>query len=196
MGHQSISKMATFVATIMVLLACSTSKNPRSGEEIVASIDNKPIYASELNAVIKQELQNEKNFVYEAKKNAIKQLIETKLIQEEAKKNNMSSKEFMDHYSTSKINTLGLDSLLRQYKIATLFPLQGEELFAMSTSLSGAYTPSIKKLKGIILNELLESLKQQKNIRVYIYPPKNPLRIIDLLSEETSLAFYRNNLKF
>ncbi len=197
MRRPYIIQMMAFVIVAGACYSCSTSKYPKSEEEIVASIDNQPIYANELNAAIKQELQNEVNFVYEAKKSALKQLIDSKLIQGEAQKNKMTNQEFLEHYTSNKISTLGLDSLLRQYKIATLFPQRGEEMLTVSTSPSSANSPSIGRLKGVIVNELLESLKQKKTIRVYIYPPKNPLRAIHLLSEETSMACYRyNNLRF
>lgn len=194
--YQHILKVMTWVVIASACYSCSTSKYPKSDEEIVASIDNQPIYAKELNAVIKQELHNDVNSVYEAKKCAINQLIASRLIQEEAKKSKMSSQEYMEQYTATKINILGIDSLLRHYKISAIFQ-NGTEMLAVSGSPSTANIPSLNKLKGVIENELLESLKQKKNIRIYIYPPRNPLRAIHLLSEETSIACYRyNNLRF
>ncbi len=189
---------AVFVAVIaLVWCSCSTSHYPKSEEEIVASIDNKPIYANELNAMIKQELQNEKNCVYEAKKKALDQLIESRIIQEEAKKKKMTAQAYIEHYTEGRINTLGVDSLLRKYGISTIFPLEGNEMLAVSVGPTTNVVPSLSNLKGKMVNDLLESLKKERTIRIYLYPPQNPLRAIHLLSEETSLAYYRhNNLRF
>ncbi len=197
MERHFIYKIAFVAVIALSFCSCGTSHYPKSEEEIVASIDNKPIYVNELNALIKQELQNEINCVYEAKKKALNQLIESRLLQEEAQKMEMSTHAYIEQYTEARINKLGIDSLLRQYGISTVFPLQGGEMLAISTGPATNAIPSLNKLKGKMVDDLLESLKKVRTIRIYLYPPQNSLRAIHLLSEETSLAYYRhNNLRF
>lgn len=178
---------AAILFALLVCFICACSK--RNKPEIVAEIDGKPIYANELNTIIKQELFDELNRIYEIKKQALNQLINVKLIQEEANKKDMSYQQYIDDYADTKIKTYGIDSLLKRYKMPSILQLRDENMYTVSTSSSAGDFPRYFHLKGAIMNEMLDSLRKSKGIKLYVYPPQSPS--IDLKKLHT---YYRGNL--
>lgn len=79
---KSLEVIITSLLILCLINACSKSKT----STIIAEIDNKPIYEDELNTIIKQELFDELNRISELKKKALEQLINVKLVQDEANK--------------------------------------------------------------------------------------------------------------
>ena len=170
---------------LFTLFACSKQEKP----VIIAEIDGKPIYAYELNTIIKQELFDELNRIHELKKKALRQLVDIKLIQEEASKKDMQYQDFINYYTEQKINKYGVDSLLIRYNISSIFQLQKDNMYVASTKSPESKVPKEYYLKGAIMDELLDSLKRTKEIDYYIYPPKNPLINIEELH-----TYYRGAL--
>lgn len=187
MKSVKVLKAAISIALLVCFIcACSKHKKP----EIVAEIDGQPIYANELNTIIKQELFDELNRIYELKRKALDQLIDVKLIQEESEKKNMAYQQYIDYYTDAKIKKCGIDSLLKRYKMASVLQLRSKEMYTVATSSSASELPRFYQLKGAIMNELLDSLKKSKGIKLYVYPPKSPS--IDLNKFHT---YYRGNLQ-
>lgn len=182
-----VLKAAISVALLVCFIcACSKHKKP----EIVAEIDGQPIYANELNTLIKQELFDELNRIYELKKDALAQLINVKLIQREADKKSMDYQQYIDYYTDAKIKGCGVDSLLKHYKMSSVLQLRNKEMYTVATNSSASEIPQFYQLKGAIMNELLDSLKKSKGIKLYVYPPQSPS--IDLNKFHT---YYRGNLQ-
>lgn len=173
---------------LLVCLICACSK--RSKPEIVAEIDGQPIYANELNTIIKQELFDELNRIYELKKKALVQLVDVKLIQAEANKQEMEYQQYIDEYTEARIKEYGVDSLLKRYKMPAVMQLRDENMYTVSTNSSAGELPRHYHLKGAIMRELLDSLRNSKGIKMYVYPPQSPS--VDLKNFH---AYYRGNLK-
>lgn len=70
------------------VLHATLEKSSHNDREIIAELGEEVLYTDELNTIIKQELFDELNKIYEIKKKAVEQLINVKLLQKEADKNN------------------------------------------------------------------------------------------------------------
>jgi hypothetical protein len=182
---KSLEVIITSLLILCLINACSKSKT----STIIAEIDNKPIYEDELNTIIKQELFDELNRISELKKKALEQLINVKLVQDEANKNGMPYQDFIDYYTDRKINIYGVDSLLKYYKISSVLHLHDKNMYTVSTDSPISKVSKLYYLKGAIIDELLDSLRKTKEINCYIYPPKSPL--IDLTNLH---GYYRGNI--
>ena len=84
----------------MLTLRKKSSHNDR---EIIAELGEEVLYTDELNTIIKQELFDELNKIYEIKKKAVEQLINVKLLQKEADKKQLSYQQYIDNYTDNQI---------------------------------------------------------------------------------------------
>ena len=89
------TKYSIFI--ILFALLCpscnSRKKSSHNDREIIAELGEEVLYTDELNTIIKQELFDELNKIYEIKKKAVEQLINVKLLQKEADKKQLSYME-------------------------------------------------------------------------------------------------------
>lgn len=171
------------------LLSCNKSTSNEK-KEIIAEIGDMPIYAEELNTIIKQELFDELNRFYELKKKALEQLINVKLLQEEADKKNMPYLQYIDYYANTMIEKIGIDSLLKKYNLSSMTELHGTDMYQVSKESPMGESSLIYNLKGQIIDKLIDSLRNSKKIAQYIYPPKSPH-----INLEDLRTYYRGNLK-
>ena len=180
-------------AMLMVLFyaSCNSHQSSKGTEkDIIAEFDGEAIYASEINTIIKQELYDELCRIHEIKKKALEQLINVKLLQKEANKKQMTYQEYIDDYVNAQIEQCGIDSLLKRYRLESITEFRGKSIYSVAIdSPTGKATRSFH-LKGAIVNDLLDSLKRNKKITKYLYPPKSPRVDLDNLQ-----TYYRGNLK-
>lgn len=176
---------------ILFYTSCNSKKNSiHTEKDIIAEFDGEVIYANEINAIIKQELYDELCRIHEVKRKALEQLINVKLLQKEANKKQMTYQEFVDDYTDAKIQQLGIDSLLKKYNIKSITEFREKSIYSVSVdSPTGKVTRNFH-LKGAIVDDLLDSLKRNKKIVQYLYPPKSPS--INLNNLHT---YYRGNLQ-
>ena len=178
---------------LMVLFyaSCNSHQSSKGTEkDIIAEFDGEAIYASEINTIIKQELYDELCRIHEIKKKALEQLINVKLLQKEATKKQMTYQEYIDDYVNAQIEQCGIDSLLKRYRLESITEFRGKSIYSVAIdSPTGKATRSFH-LKGAIVNDLLDSLKRNKKITKYLYPPKSPRVDLDNLH-----TYYRGNLK-
>lgn len=178
---------------LMVLFytSCNPQKNAMHTEkEVIAEFDGEAIYANEINTIIKQELYDELCRIHEVKRKALEQLINVKILQKEANKKQMTYQDFIDNYTDAKIKQLGVDSLLKKYNIKSITEFREKSIYSVAVdSPTGKVTRDFH-LKGAIVDELLDSLKRDKKIVQYLYPPKSPS--INLNNLHT---YYRGNLQ-
>lgn len=177
------------VITAFIILCLANACSEHKTSTIIAEIDGTPIYESELNTMIKQELFDELNAITVLKKKALEQLINVKLVQQEAIKANMSYQNFINHYTDKKIETFGIDSLLKEYKISSVLHLHDKDMYKISTDSPESKVSKLYYLKGAILDKLIDSLRKGKEINCYIYPPKSPLINLNNLN-----TYYRGNI--
>ncbi len=159
-------------------------------EKYIAEFDGEAIYASEINTIIKQELYDELCRIHNIKKEALEQLINVKLLQKEANKKQLTYQQYIDEYTDAKIKKTGTDSLLKRYNINSITEFRGKSAYSVPIGSPTGKVTRLFHLKGAIVNELLDSLKRNKKILQYLYPPKSPS--IDLNSLHT---YYRGNLQ-
>lgn len=159
-------------------------------KEVIAELDGEVIYANEINTIIKQELYDELCRIHEVKRKALEQLINVKLLQKEANKKQMTYQEFIDDYTDARIKQLGIDSLLKKYNIKSITEFRGKSVYSVAVdSPTGKVTGDLH-LKGAIVDDLLDSLKRNKKIVQYLYPPKSPSINLNNLH-----AYYRGDLQ-
>ena len=180
-------------ATLIILFyaSCNSHRSSKHNEkDIIAELDGEVIYANEINTIIKQELYDELCRIHKIKKKALEQLINVKLLQKEANKKQMSYLEYIDDYTNAQIEQCGIDSLLKRYRLESITEFRGKSIYSVAIdSPTGKATRSFH-LKGAIVNNLLDSLKRNKKITKYLYPPKSPRVDLDNLH-----TYYRGNLK-
>ena len=180
-------------AMLMVLFyaSCNSHQSSKGTEkDIIAEFDGEAIYASEINTIIKQELYDELCRIHNIKKEALEQLINVKLLQKEANKKQLTYQQYIDEYTDAKIKKTGTDSLLKRYNINSITEFRGKSAYSVPIGSPTGKVTRLFHLKGAIVNELLDSLKRNKKILQYLYPPKSPS--IDLNSLHT---YYRGNLQ-
>ena len=179
-------------ATLIILFyaSCNSHRSSKHNEkDIIAELDGEVIYANEINTIIKQELYDELCRIHKIKKKALEQLINVKLLQKEANKKQMSYLEYIDDYTNAQIEQCGIDSLLKRYRLESITEFRGKSIYSVAIdSPTGKATRSFH-LKGAIVNNLLDSLKRNKKITKYLYPPKSPRVDLDNLH-----TYYRGNL--
>ncbi|WP_371296120.1 thioredoxin domain-containing protein [Bacteroides sp.] len=185
--RMSLIIIGTF--SMFLISSCLEIEKPSSNGEIVAEVGQEKIYENELNMIIKQELFDELNRIYDIKKKALSQLIDVKLLQKEANKLNMSYQQYIDSYYEMKVAQYGKDSILKKYRLASYFHLHNKKMYQVEMNSSDGKYSKDYYLRGAIIDHLLDSLKKVNNIRQYIYPPKSPLIRLDSLC-----TYYRGNL--
>ena len=186
------TKYSIFI--ILFALLCpscnSRKKSSHNDREIIAELGEEVLYTDELNTIIKQELFDELNKIYEIKKKAVEQLINVKLLQKEADKKQLSYQQYIDNYTDNQIQRLGIDSLSKRYNLKSIIEFRDANMYNVATNSPTGKISGLYRLKGFIIDNLLDSLKQNKRIVQYIYPPKSPS--IDLSNLHT---YYRGNLQ-
>lgn len=183
-----------YISVILIMLfhtSCNSRTNSANAtKDIIAELDGEVIYANEINTIIKQELYDELCRIYEVKRKALEQLINVKLLQKEANKKQMTYQEFIDEYTDAKIKQLGRDSLFRKYNIKYITEFREKSIYSVAVdSPTGKITGNFR-LKGAIVDDLLDSLKRDKKIVQYLYPPKSPSINLNNLH-----AYYRGDLQ-
>ena len=85
---------------------------------------------------------------------------------------------------------MGIDSLSKRYNLKSIIEFRDANMYNVATNSPTGKISGLYRLKGFIIDNLLDSLKQNKRIVQYIYPPKSPS--IDLSNLHT---YYRGNLQ-
>lgn len=186
-----MKQLLYFILIIIFFTYCdSQRKSTYIEKEVIAELDGEAIYSSEVNLIIKQELYDELSRIYETRKKALEQLINVKLLQKEADKKQMTYQQYIDEYTDIQIKQFGMDSLLKRYNMQTITELHANNIYNVKVDSPTGKVTQIFHLKGVIVDNLLDSLKKDKKIVQYLYPPKSPS--IDLKNLHT---YYRGNLQ-
>lgn len=183
-----------YISAMMIVLfyaSCNSQQNSKYTEkDMIAEFDGETIYANEINTIIKQELYDELCRIHEIKKKALEQLINVKLLQKEADKKQMTYQEYIDDYANTQIKKFGIDSLLKQYRLESITEFRGKSIYSVAVNSPTGKVTRDFHLKGAIVDELLDSLKRDKKIVQYLYPPKSPSINLNNLH-----AYYRGDLQ-
>ena len=156
--------------------------------DVVAEVNGEQILLSELASQSKQEIFDILNTAYEIKSRVLAGLIKQKLLEDAAKKENMSLEEFIDWFVQQKI-CVGQDSLKKRYGFNTQsFYVKGELIPLVKGSLEEKLSYQ-QKLRSRIVQALVDSLYQKADIKRFLYPPKQPECVVRDLC-----VYYRGNL--
>lgn len=172
---------------LLSFLAVSCTNNKTA--KIVAELDNVPIYYSELDNLIRQELYDELYRIYEIRENALSQLIGYKLIEKEAQKQNQSTFNYINNYIEKNYDKIDHDSIINKKQLNKVLVYRNNEFYPFDGNSLEGKNAKHNTIKAILLRQLIDSLEINTSIKKYIYPPISPeLKIKDLL------IHYRGNL--
>lgn len=166
--------MKIYLCFFLVFALLSCNKDQKK-EAIVAMINDDVVYADELNTLIQQELFDELNRIYGMKSEALRQLVNSKILLSEAKKAGMSKDLYIKDYINDKTSRLGIDSLCRYYNIPDKTQnLHSNRLYFVSDNTFEGNLLKQETLKSYIVSELVDSLRSISVVESYLYPPKSP----------------------
>ena len=140
-------KQSLFISLLLLLFSCSNANT-----EIVAEVNGDNILLSDLSEASKQELFDLLNMAYEIKSKVLDDLIKKKLLENEAKKQNITTEQYLDLYM-DMIGTK-MDSIKR------LYGLSDNQINVMRGQL---YSSSKETMEGelVLKNKLRSDIIQQ-----------------------------------
>lgn len=169
-------KFLVFCFFAFMLCSCNTknSVDNAATNDIVAEVNGSPIRACELDELVSQQMFDEFSRIYKFRNVALDYLIDSKLIEQEANKKNLTSKEFLNEYYDSMIDPNNIDSLISVYGISSLQTIKGTSMAYLDNSNHEGRIAQRNALEAILKTQLLDSLKRNNTeISKYIYPPKS-----------------------
>ena len=178
-------KQSLFISLLLLLFSCS-----HANKEIVAEVNGESIFLSDLSEASKQELFDLLNMAYEIKSKVLDDLIKKRLLENEAKKQNITTEQYLDLYMDMKIGT-NMDSVKK------LYGLSDNQINVMRGQLHNSSQAAMEeklalknKLRSIIIRQLTDSLYGKAIVKKYVFPPKQPKCMIADLC-----VHYRGNME-
>lgn len=189
-------KFSVFCISALLLSSCSLKNvdnntvNDVFTSDIVAEVNGEMIKSSELEQSVSQQVFDELNRIYQIRSIALDYLIDEKIIEQEAKRNNMSSNEYLENYYNSIVAKTNTDSLLYSLGVKDVTAIKGTSMVNMDKSSHEGRIASDKVLKLSLKKQLLDSLKSNNSeIYKYVYPPRSSKFNLTGLP-----VYYRGNL--
>lgn len=167
-------EFASFFLVLIFLMSCTKDKRDAGKGNIAAKIGNREIFTSDIDPLIQPELYESLYNAYYARKLMLEEIIAKHLLNEEAKKLNISLDSLMNRIKMVggtppnkdlyiKTNLL-MDGIPDPQHLGRVVPLESE--------------PGKKLLKDAFESDLVvkyvDSLKLTKNIEVFLQPPLSP----------------------
>jgi len=172
------------------LLIISCKNNDENRNKFVAIINDEKVYLEELDQFILQQLYDELNRIYTLRNTALDNLINQKLILQEAKKRNITAEAYLNNYIDSIIEQDSYDKLILKYKIDNdLKYIYNVNLLNIPSKTYEGRTLQNSRLKDILKNRLIDSLRFMSKIDKYLYPPQSP----NLNSLQQHVLAYKGN---
>ena len=166
-------KQLLCISLLLLLFSCS-----HANKEIVAEVNDETILLSDLSEASKQELFDLLNMAYEIKSKVLDDLIKKKLLDKEAKKQNMTAEQYLELYVDMRTGT-NLDSIKAFYKLAdNQVNIVRSQLYGSSPKTMEGELTLKNKLRSIFIQQLVDSLYSKASIKKYIFPPKQPKCVI------------------
>lgn len=173
-----------FIFLLLLLFSCSNAN-----KEVVAEVNDESILLSDLSEASKQELFDLLNMAYEIKSKVLDDLIKKKLLEKEAKKQNLTTEQYLDSYVDMIIGT-NVDSIKSLYGLNdNLINVMRGELYKSSDRSMEGELALKNKLRSNIIQRLIDSLYSKAVIKKYLFPPRQPKCVISDLC-----IHYRGNL--
>lgn len=168
------NRLLTLIIIALLCISCN-QKNEKHREDIIAEVNGIEINSSDLDMLVRQELFDELNRIYNIRDLALTELIKIKILEQEAVKRNKSVPEFLRTYTDSVINHYSYDSLVIKYNLNT--PATMIYKTSMMQIPPDTYEGRLNqrsKLEYLIQTQLIDSLINKGNVKRFLYPPKSP----------------------
>lgn len=178
-----------FIVTSSFQSCNNLTENAKKKENIAATINGNPIYLSNVDKEVKQELFDQLNRIYEIRKVSLDFLVNKEIINSEAKNNGLIEKEYLDKFYKSKITKSNLEKYIRINRYEDYIPVFKRCLTSLKTESDEGQVLLMKKFKDRLYVELIDSLKEKYNIKYSLAPPASPM--IDTTGLD---IHYRGNL--
>ena len=182
--------------TLMLLSSCGQKSANRDivtskviSNDIIAEVNDEPIKSYELEQAVSQQVFDELTRIYKIKSVALDYLIDKKIIEQEAKKKNVSISDYLDNYYEFMISKSNIDSLSSSLGLNNLSVIKGTTMVDLDKNSCEGGIELKTRLESIFKSQLLDSLKNESiAINRYIYPPRSPKLDLSNLP-----VYYRGN---
>lgn len=168
----------------ILLFSCNTKKNKDLTLTNVAfTIDSVAYLYKDIDATVRQELFDELNRIYSIRKIASDFMIQEKLLEAEAKSNNISVDSLLRKLYKKKITNNSILKFIQNNNIQNEISLLERSYTSYNIKSDKGQKVLIERFKKVILREYIDSLKNVHKINFYLKPPISPtIKIKNLMT--------------
>lgn len=186
-------KPLIIIILISLIISCNIEKkespNIKKNKRIAAYINDSIITLSDLDNTTQQEIYDELNRIYLIRKTALHYMIEDKLIENEARKKNISKKIFLQNYYVSHFSDSLLNKFIKFNKLEKGIVNLKQTLEYIDIKSNEGKVLLEKEFNKFLRQYLIDSLKQANNIKIKLSPPQAPTLAINNIN-----VHYRGNI--
>ena len=172
-----------YCLSIVLIISCGNKKdNSKKIKEkiIAAKIGSITITQKEVDYFVKQKLYDELNRIHLIREVALNKIIENKIIESQAKNNNISVDKLINDLYLKKKNKLSL----KQFVVDNEYDKNGintieKNLVNYDITSEKGNNLLLEKFKFFILSKYIDSLKTRSDIKIFMKPPIPPKVEID-----------------
>lgn len=180
--HNILSLLFLF----LILFSCETKKTIDDSDTVFAYVNSEPIYRSEVDKIVAQELYDELCRIYLIREIALSDLIEEKIVANKAKSYNITVDSLYSRYYDSEINDSTLLYYAMQYPQYTTIKKRGDSLRFISEKDKNEF---FKIIKAELRDKLYHQLSSEQNIKTLLKAPSSPR-----LDIHYDIVHYKGNL--
>ncbi|MFV0507287.1 MAG: DsbA family protein [Bacteroidales bacterium] len=165
-----------------ILLSCSPSKQKGKAYFVenrtpAALIDTIPLFLDSIDQIVRQQLYDELSRIHVIRETATKEAINNKLIDIEAKKQNLSIDSLKEKLYQGKINKENLIDFASKTNFHDVVPELRETLVFHDINSSEGVKLLTKRYKRHLIDQFVDSLRGIHNIEILLSPPPPPPKI-------------------
>lgn len=176
---------------VIGLISCSTNKKKYNyDDKVIAFIDNHPIFYTEIDDKVKGELFDELNRIYIIRKIVLDEVIESKLLEFEARKFNVTKDSLLSNLYKSKINDITIEKYTEGCQLNGKISELGKNLVFHDLKSEKGRALLMLNYKEHILDQYTDSLRDVYKIETLLKSPMPPL-----INSKDLMIHYRGNLK-
>jgi protein-disulfide isomerase len=148
---------------------------PQGGQEVVAYLYGEPIYTSDVDALIVQEIMKLREEEYEKRRSALDQLLEDKVMEEEAKRRGITVDDLVNTEIVTKARNI------TDQEVSTYYEAFKDDAAIRGKSLEEAEAiirqSLVQKRMTSLKEEMLDGLYADAGLRVALVPPRIEVEI-------------------
>jgi protein-disulfide isomerase len=142
----------------------------QGGQEVIAYLHGEPIYTSEVDALIVQEIMKLREQEYQKRRSALDQLLEDRVMEEEAQRRGMTVNDLINTEIVNKSRDI------TEQEIATYYEAFKDDAAIRGKSLEEAEAiirqSLVQKRMKALKEELLDGLYTDAGLKVVLVPPR------------------------